>query len=292
MKKRKIMALIPAVSLMLTACYASATEMPGADEETTAASIETTLETTTETTEIVIETTAAETSAALAAVSEDSIDIDTEIEDISDLDAVTISSSEPSMPDPFPDLAEPDGTFITSDDEYEAYIVTDYSFSEDGLTGTFTYSEIVPYSQEYIESLSVGGVLDGGVVIDTLDYSAESGTVWINSGNMISFEFELQENGEYYLMDDIGCLAASPAGTSEFSISPDVLIVDNVSPYGPYGIRINENEVQYYDSIGDLDSRLQDDDVWYRPELYIRVVDGEVVLISINPHQHEPWHDC
>ena len=198
MKKRKIMALIPAVSLMLTACYASATEVSGADEETTAASIETTLETTTETTEIVIETTAAETSAALAAVSEDSIDIDTEIEDISDLDAVTISSSEPSMPDPFPDLAEPDGTFITSDDEYEAYIVTDYSFSEDGLTGTFTYSEIVPYSQEYIESLSVGGVLDGGVVIDTLDYSAESGTVWINSGNMISFEFELQENGEYY----------------------------------------------------------------------------------------------
>ena len=83
MKKRKIMALIPAVSLMLTACYASATEVSGAAEETTAASIETTLETTTETTEIVIETTAAETSAALAAVSEDSIDIDTEIEDIS-----------------------------------------------------------------------------------------------------------------------------------------------------------------------------------------------------------------
>ena len=282
MKKRTLTALCLAASIMLTACSASSKEAGAAYEETTASSIETTEETTTETSattaETTLETTASETTA------------ETTSETTPPLEPTEALVPEITMPDPFPDLAEPEGTYFTSEGEYEAYIVTDYSFSEDGLSGTFTYSEIVPFSQEYIESLSVGGVLDGGVVIDTIDYSPSSGSVWINSGNFISFELELQENGEYYLFDDIGCLASTSVGTSEFSISPDVVIVDNVSPYGPYGVRITDY-VQYYDSIAAFDSRLEDDDVWYRPELYIRVEDGEVTFISINPHQHQPWYE-
>lgn len=283
MKKRTLTALGLATSIMLTACSASAAELPAANEETAASSIETTTEEikaeTSETTvETTLETTAAETT------------VETTSEPTPTPEPTATPIPETTMPDPFPDLAEPEGTYFTSEGEYEAYIVTDYSFSEDGLSGTFTYNEIVPFSQEYIESLSIGGVLDGGVVIDTLDYSPSSGSVWINSGNFISFELELQENGEYYLFDDIGCLASTSVGTSEFSISPDVVIVDNVSPYGPYGVRLNDN-TQYYDSIAAFDSRLEDDGVWYRPELYIRVEDGEVTFISINPHQHQPWYE-
>lgn len=46
----------------------------------------------------------------------------------------------------------------------------------------------------------------------------------------------------------------------------------------------------YYDTVAEFLSRTEDDDVYVTPDILLRVVDGEVQVICINPTRNQPWY--
>lgn len=195
------------------------------------------------------------------------------------------------MPDPFPDLAAPEGTYFTSNGEsYEEYFVTDYTFADDCLSGSFTISSYVSYDLDYIRSLSIGDMLDNGVEIHDMEFIPERGQVCIDPEQGWFDRFIVQENGSFYFFDEIGFPSITEIGTQEFAISPDVIVVDGTWPFGPYGICLDDNTI-YFDGVQGFLDQLNDESTWYAPDLYIRVQNGQIVFIAVNPNLHEAWHD-
>ncbi len=258
MKKTKILAILMATA-MLTSCGKAPVE------ETTE---ETTI--TEETTTTVQETTTESTAAPTA--------------------TPTPRPTETSAAEPEPSetsAAESDQTYITAGDEpHEDYYVTDFSFSEDGTSGTFTVSTYDTYSADYVMALEVGDELPDGTIIESIDY--RDGYVTINS---YEYDFWLIETGEYILRDDIGKAYTTTVGEMTFDISDDVLIIDGAIPIGHEGIWIHDDTDYYFESVNEFVDILDDDSVWYTPPLFIRVVDGEISIIVINPDCHEPWRE-
>ena len=274
MKKRNTIALILAAAMLFTSCSKAA-------EETTE---ETTRETTAATTTTAEETTAQTTAAPTATPTPRPTTTPTPIPSPTPVPTV-------EMPDPFPDLAAPEGTYFTSNGEsYEEYFVTDYTFADDCLSGSFTISSFVSYDMDYIRSLSIGDTLDNGNEITDMEFIPENGRVVIDREQGWLFIFELQENGSFYFFDEIGFPSTTQIGTQEFAISPDVIVVDGTRPFGPYGIKFGDYTT-YFDGVQGFLDQLNDESTWYAPDLYIRVQNGQIVFIAVNPNLHEAWHD-
>lgn len=272
MNKRNTIAILLAVC-MLASCGKAPEETP---EETTR---ETTVATTTaeETTE---ETTAAPTATPTPRPTTTPTPIP------SPTPVPTVE-----MPDPFPDLPEPEGTYFTSNGEpYEEYYARDYTFADDCLSGSFTISSFVSYDMDYIRSLSIGDTLDNGCEITDMEFIPESGQVCIDQEQGWFYRFIVQENGSFYFFDEIGFPSTTQIGTQEFAISPDVIVVDGTRPFGPYGICLDDNTI-YFDGVQGFLDQLNDESTWYEPTLYIRVQNGQIVFIAVNPNLHEAWHD-
>ncbi|MBO4635844.1 MAG: hypothetical protein J5685_01740 [Clostridiales bacterium] len=180
--------------------------------------------------------------------------------------------------------------YYISDDTptYESYYVESdkYTFSDDGLSGTFNLHTFDSYTREYVESLAVGDTLPDGTVIESIVEYTELGGICINDYERY---FMPQENGEYILCDWIGQGFTTELDERTYPISPDVVIIDNTDPFRAEGILIDEYtkfyDMQYFMTL------LESDSIWVRPDLYIRVENGEVTMIVVNPWQHQPWRD-
>ncbi len=175
---------------------------------------------------------------------------------------------------------------------YQDYLAKSFTFSEDGLSGDFTIDTFDEYEADFVTSLQVGDKLADGTDVESLEVEDDKSIVWINSegGYSVTY-FEIQENGKYYFRDDAGFAATTSVGEKTFPISKDVVIVDNFAPFGKNGIKYNEDEVKVYKNIDELKAQLDDPNAWYTPELFIRVENGEITFIAVNPWQHEPWGD-
>lgn len=188
----------------------------------------------------------------------------------------------------------------TNSNAYTNYLATKYDFAADGLSGTFTVSVFDAYTKDYVDSLKVGDTIQNGVlnedengkvsyenlVIESLEKDDVNKRVWIND----CYCFILQENGDYYLEDGAGFKNASDAGQKTLKIASDVKIVENADPFSYKGIRENYDGAHYFNSVASFVDRLDDEDVWYQPDLYLRVENDEVKVIVVNPANHEPWY--
>lgn len=170
----------------------------------------------------------------------------------------------------------------------EDYYVTKYTFDSNGESGTFFINSFVEYSADYVNSLEVGDSIDNGGRITKIKplYSGTGIDVETTNGY---FYFQLQENGKYYMFDDTGSAITNSIGDTKFTIADDVEIVDGVSIYGEYGIDRTSPYFVCFDGIDAYIDRLDDSDVWYAPEMVIRVIDGEVTLMVLEHRQ--PWHN-
>ena len=123
-------------------------------------------------------------------------------------------------------------------------------------------------------------------VIESIVEYTELGGICINDYERY---FMPQENGEYILCDWIGQGFTTELDERTYPISPDVVIIDNTDPFRAEGILIDEYtkfyDMQYFMTL------LESDSIWVRPDLYIRVENGEVTMIVVNPWQHQPWRD-
>ena len=193
-----------------------------------------------------------------------------------------------------------DRVLYKSQGTYTAYLTGKYSFAADGTTGTFSVSTFDSYSKEYVDSLKVGDTIQGGsiiwdedgevthenIVIETLERDDAYNRIFINDG----YCFVLQENGEYYFEDGAGFKNVKDAGEKTLKIASDVKIVDNADPYWSEGIIANYSGSDSFKNVAEFVDRLDDEDVWYQPELYLRVENDEVKAIAVNPANHEPWY--
>ena len=191
-------------------------------------------------------------------------------------------------------------TIYTSHGVYTAYQADDYSFAEDGLSGTFHIASYDSYSKEYVDSLKEGDTIPKGcqywdedgkvfyedIVIETLERDAAIDRVIIND----CFSFVAQENGEYYLEDGAGFKNIIDEGKKTLKIAADVKIVENADSFNKDGIKENYSGTNYFKNVAELVDRLDDEDVWYQPNLYLRVENEEVKVIVVNPDNHEPWY--
>lgn len=180
------------------------------------------------------------------------------------------------------------------------YHVSNYTFAEDGLSGNFTVATYDAYAKEYVMTLNVGDTIKdatvwcdedgsetrGDIVIESLEKDADNKMVWIND----CYTFTLQESGVYYLSDGAGFMNMTPAGEKTLKIAADVKIIENANPYSAEGITENSEGAIYYKSVAEFATRLKANDVWYTPDLFLRVVNGEVKTIVVNPTNHEPWY--
>lgn len=175
---------------------------------------------------------------------------------------------------------------------YQDYLAKTFTFSDDGLSGDFNVDTFDEYEADFVTSLEVGDKLFDGTDVESLEAEDDNSIIWINSegGYSVTY-FEIQENGKYYFRDDAGFASTTSVGDKTFPISKDVVIVDNFAPFGKNGIKYNADEVTVYKNIDELKSKLEDPNAWYTPELFIRVENGEITFIAVNPWQHEPWGD-
>ena len=194
-----------------------------------------------------------------------------------------------------------DRILYTSKGAYTDYFVGDFSFAADGLSGTFKISTYDSYSKEYVDSLKIGDTIANGyrftnengstgyedILIETLERDDVYSRVLINN----TYYFELQENGEYYLDDGNGFMNTTFVGERTLQIAPDVMIVDNANAFWKEGILASYYGAEYYSSVAEFVDRLDDEDVWYFPNLLMRVENDEVKVIVVNPANHEPWHN-
>ena len=180
------------------------------------------------------------------------------------------------------------GTYYikTNVEEYQDYLADEYTFSEDGTRGHFVLETIDSYSKEYVDSLRTGDKLAHDITIEELERYDDYESIRINEGMCY---LNLQENGSYYLFGPYGFADTMPAGEKDFAVSRDVIILDNVTPFGVNGITVNEQSVEAYGSVAEFIDILDDGVAAYTPNILIRVVEDEVVLIVINPWQHQPW---
>ena len=170
----------------------------------------------------------------------------------------------------------------------EDYYVTKYTFDSNGESGTFFINSFVEYSADYVNSLEVGDSIDNGGIITKIKplYSGTGIDVETTNGY---FYFQLQENGKYYMFDDTGYAITNSIGNTKLTIADNVEIVDGVSLYGEYGIDRTSPYFMSFDGIDAYIDRLDDSDVWYAPQMVIRVIDGEVTLMVLEHNQ--PWHN-
>ena len=191
------------------------------------------------------------------------------------------------------DVKQAEVTFLEPEsDDYADYYVPKYGFKDGLTTGEFTLETVNSYSKEYVTSLKVGDELEDGTQIESVELADDESYAWINktSGDSIKL-FKLQKGGDYYLFDDTGVASTTSAGIKTFPIADDVKIIDDVCPYDKEGIRLEEGKYRTFDSVKSFIAKLDDDDVWFRPDLFIRVENGEVTLIIINPWQVSVWRD-
>ena len=267
MKKEKVLALLLSTAMLVSCAKAPEETEKETEEETTTTVEETTEETTAE--EATEETTAEPTA--------------------------TPTPRPTATPTPSPTPApEPEHHFITANGEpFEEYLVTDYTFSEDGSSGTFTVERYISFTADEVADLAEGDILVDDMVIQDVESNEEHTWITVRVGEYgTEMHLQLQENGLYYIFDDIGWVYTEPAGEMTLPVSSDVLIFDYVDPYGPEGIRINDEWVMYFDSVPAFADRIDDEDVISIPDLHIRVVNGEVTIMSVNPWQHQPWFMC
>ena len=171
------------------------------------------------------------------------------------------------------------------DDYYNDYMAYSYSFASDGLSGDFFLGIIQFLTQEDVNSLSAGDSLPNGETVNSISM-IEDGLYEVNG----YIHLVRQENGYYYIEENEGYYSM-PYGEYEFSISPDVIIVDNTSPFNPEGIIFGDNSYQI-GSIQEFVSILQDPNtIDSQPNLFVRMVGTEIRLIVINPFQHEGWRN-
>ena len=257
-----------------------------ADKENSAPSettVETTVETTAETTAAPEETAPSENSAELVVV------------EPSETAVETATETEPAITE----VVENQGRLVpgvhkvfSSDQEYVDYAAYDYTFSEDGKNGVFSLGSFYTYSYDDIISLKIGDTLPpNGVTVEKIDYNEETDGFAIGE----FYGFTSQGNGTYRLCDDLGFFPYIPIGEQTLEIADDVVIVDYLSVGATSEEIWNKNEEQpvyYYSGIKEFMDRLDDDETWYKPDLYIRVSNGKVTFIAINPVQHQPWTDA
>lgn len=275
MKYKRTIALFAAAT-MLVSCGKSTENETSATSETTAVTSEETTETTTESS---VETTTEATTEATTEVTTEATTDESTVETTEETTEVTAVETSGSV------------TYITSEGkEYKDYYVTDFSIAGDGATGHFVVEEFAAYTEEEVMAFEKGGTLPGGGVIKSLTVSENGDSVCVIDESDCMLDYTRMENGKYYMISEFGFAASEPAGELDLKIAPDVIIVDNVSPYNTNGIRVDDITT-VYGSLSEFTDKLDDEAVWYIPDLYIRVVDDQVILISINPGQHQPWGD-
>lgn len=191
-------------------------------------------------------------------------------------------------PSPSPSISlGPDYIYITSNGEpYEEYLVTDFTFSEDGSSGTFTVERYISMTPDEVASLSEGDIILQDYKVISVDPPTDIGvsiTIESIEGYVDYWYLNLQENGLYYLANGWDYYFTESAGEMTFDIASDVIIIDHCYPYNSDGIRAFEAYAVFY-TISEFIDRLDDEDVNFIPDLHIRVVNGEITVIAVNPY--------
>ena len=85
----------------------------------------------------------------------------TTVEETTEETTTTSTHRPTAMPIPSPSISlEPDYICITSNGEpYEEYLVTDFTFSEDGSSGTFTVERYISMTPDEVASLREGDII-------------------------------------------------------------------------------------------------------------------------------------
>ena len=179
------------------------------------------------------------------------------------------------------------GTVSTTSEGYTDYYVTDFNFSKDGLSGEFELSTFNSFSPEEVQNFKVGDTLPDGSIISEIEFVESNAFVYTDQ---FCWWFRLQENGRYYMSNDFGEYSMTPVGKQAFAIDSNVVILDNTDPFSNEEIAPNGFNTAF-ENVAAFSHRLAQDDVWYIPDLFIRVKDGKVTHIVSNPLCHEPWYD-
>ena len=193
-----------------------------------------------------------------------------------------------STPSPSISSGPSDYIYITSNGEpYEEYLVTDFSFSEDGSSGTFTVERYISMTPDEVASLSEGDIILQDYKVISVDPPTDIGvsiTIESIEGYVDYWYLNLQENGLYYLANGWDYYFTESATVSTtFDIASDVIIIDHCYPYNSDGIMAFEAYAVFY-TISEFIDRLDDEDVYFIPNLHIRVVNGEITVIAVNPY--------
>ena len=162
------------------------------------------------------------------------------------------------------------------------YYATEYSFAEDGLSGDFCVYSYDSYTGDYIASVQVGDVLIDGSTVTDIDR---------DNGSINYYPYVLQENGFYYLMDDGELPLMSYVGNYQLPISSDVLVFDGINPFWGTDEIPTSADSATYDGIAGFVGVINGADALWVPTIFIRVTNGQVVLIVVNPGQHQAWRD-
>ena len=189
------------------------------------------------------------------------------------------------MPIPSPSVSY--DIYITSNGEpYEEYLVTDFTFSEDGSSGTFTVERYISMTPDEVASLSEGDIILQDIKVISVDPPTDIGvpiTITTTDGYIDYWYLNLQENGLYYFANGWDYYFTESAGEMTFDIASDVIIIDHCYPYNSDGIRAFEAYAVFY-TISEFIDRLDDEDVNFIPDLHIRVVQGALTVIAVNPY--------
>ena len=183
------------------------------------------------------------------------------------------------------ELPEPSDSVVDDSDDIVAgvpdgdYCAVDYTFADDGQSGEFHLYTYDSFTREYIDSLREGDLLpDGEVITGSVEEGMENS--W--------YCFAQQSNGEYYFFDIAEVASMTEYGVFTMPISPNVTIWDCADPFGINGI-YHYYEDATFSSVHEFNEALNDEEVICRPDLFIRVVGGQIILIVTNPWNHQPW---
>ena len=212
---------------------------------------------------------------------------ETEEETTTTVEETTEETTTTSTPSHSISFGPSDHIYITSNGEpYEEYLVTDFTFSEDESSGTFTVERYISMTPDEVASLSEGDIILQDYKVISVDPPTDIGvsiTIESIEGYVDYWYLNLQENGLYYLANGWDYYFTEPAGETTFDIASDVIIIDHCFPYNSDGIRAFEAYAVFY-TISEFIDRLDDEDVYFIPDLHIRVVNGEITVIAVNPY--------
>ncbi len=167
------------------------------------------------------------------------------------------------------------------------YLLSDYQFDNDHKGGTFDVSSYYYLTEDEVKALKAGDVVSAGDEEIKVEKTEEY------NDHIIINEYHnslgLQENGLYYLEDDIGDVSVNMIGKSKhIAIADNVAVYDETEVYGKDENKLSEYST-IYGSLADFDSVLKSDKAWCMPFLHAVVKDGIITEIYVNPLFHQQW---